>query len=180
MKTAAERERQRRSRQKSVARRRAAGLCVDCNQPARSGRTQCEKCASSLYTRRRARASAHPEATREKQRWARRKTLYGISRREWESLFLAQGRRCGICGRGDPGAGQPDWSTDHDHETGRVRGILCAPCNAGLGNFGDSPDTLRAARGYLRRFKVRAAPPKRTGAAQLTLVRGGESERGLA
>ncbi|GAB2742231.1 endonuclease domain-containing protein [Kitasatospora kifunensis] len=38
---------------------------------------------------------------------------------------------------------------DHDHETGRVRGILCFACNAAPGQMRDRPDALRRAADYL-------------------------------
>ena len=59
--------------------------------------------------------------------------LYGMVEAEWEALLDAQGRRCAICQTDTPvGVG---WHTDHDHETGRVRGILCHYCNMAVGYY---------------------------------------------
>lgn len=40
---------------------------------------------------------------------------------------------------------------DHNHKTGKYRGLLCSPCNIGLGHFKDSPSLLRKAIEYLKR-----------------------------
>lgn len=78
-----------------------------------------------------------------------RQYLYGISQQEYEALLAAQGARCAICG-------SPDWPgkdnrphVDHCHATGKIRGLLCGKCNAGLGNYDDDPARLRAAADYL-------------------------------
>lgn len=57
----------------------------------------------------------------------------------------AAGGRCAICGE------VPDapLCIDHDHKTGRVRGLLCSRCNLALGLVRDDPATLRRAAAYL-------------------------------
>ena len=75
---------------------------------------------------------------------------YGITEADWDSMFERQGRVCAICRTSDPGSGAGgEWNTDHDHKTGRVRGILCWVCNVGIGKFEDDPERLRRAALYL-------------------------------
>lgn len=68
---------------------------------------------------------------------------------EYMAKFKAQGWKCLICGRVWDETMKP-WTVDHDHGTGKVRGILCQNCNAGIGMLGDDPATLRAALRYLK------------------------------
>ena len=68
---------------------------------------------------------------------------YGISVREVERLKAAQGGLCPICKT------RFAEHVDHDHATGRVRAILCEPCNGFLGAFNDDPQLIRAAIDYL-------------------------------
>lgn len=77
---------------------------------------------------------------------ARRHEKYGLTREELK-LLLRQHDRCAICDTDAWGKKGP--CVDHDHETGRVRGILCGSCNQGLGRFRDDPVRLRAAADYL-------------------------------
>jgi hypothetical protein len=71
------------------------------------------------------------------------KHRYGISATQVEEMIRDQGGVCPICGKSSPE------HVDHDHETDRVRGILCFNCNGGLGQFGDDPDRLLRAQLYL-------------------------------
>jgi hypothetical protein len=68
---------------------------------------------------------------------------YGIGADEVERLVEQQGGMCPICRKASPTA------VDHDHVTGAVRGILCADCNAGMGQLRDDPWVLRRAVEYL-------------------------------
>lgn len=53
---------------------------------------------------------------------------------------------CAICG--DVVSGK-SLHYDHDHQTGKFRGWLCGPCNAGIGMFRDNPTSLAQAISYL-------------------------------
>lgn len=60
------------------------------------------------------------------------KKLYGITPERYSKMLQEQGGKCAICG-GLPI--QKRLAVDHDHETGKVRGLLCACCNMSLGQF---------------------------------------------
>lgn len=60
---------------------------------------------------------------------------FRITPQEWDRVFEHQGRVCGICKRPKPPGYK--WHTDHDHRSGRVRGILCSQCNRALGKVED-------------------------------------------
>ena len=79
--------------------------------------------------------------------WENRFSLYGITKAEFDAMLAAQGNRCGICGTDTPTL--QGWHVDHDHENGKVRGILCKNCNVMLGCAKDNPDILRAGSTYL-------------------------------
>ncbi len=80
--------------------------------------------------------------------FSRRKAKYGITRDEYETMALNQKGRCAICNE------EPTESlrVDHDHETGKVRALLCNNCNAGLGHFRDDPELLASAITYLTKY----------------------------
>lgn len=71
---------------------------------------------------------------------------YGISGPEYLAQMERQEGKCALC----RDLLVSRHSVDHDHATGRVRGILCLNCNTGLGHFKDSPSRLMAAIEYLK------------------------------
>jgi hypothetical protein len=87
----------------------------------------------------------------------KRQSTYGIHKAEFATMIAKANGLCEICSvpfdPPTPGSGttQNDLTVDHDHATGRVRGLLCAGCNAGLGRFKDDPDRMLRAVEYLRR-----------------------------
>lgn len=75
------------------------------------------------------------------------KIRFGITVEQYDALEAKQGGLCAICRRPCPSGRK--LAVDHDHLTGRVRGLLCMNCNQGLGKFDDDPGLLRAAEVYL-------------------------------
>lgn len=86
----------------------------------------------------------------EKNQWTRNGLR--ITFADYERMLAAQGGVCALCR-------QPETvvqhgrvarlSVDHDHRTGRVRGLLCRACNTTLGRFNDDPELFRRALDYL-------------------------------
>lgn len=72
---------------------------------------------------------------------------YGISLQERQELLKLQSYMCDIC------FNEIDESahTDHNHKTGKVRGLLCSNCNRALGHFQEDKDILLNAIRYLER-----------------------------
>lgn len=79
------------------------------------------------------------------------KSRFGLTLDEWDSIYVLQDFSCAICLTMDPG--KRGWATDHDHETGKTRGILCQLCNSVLGYAKDSTTVLRRAALYLEKNK---------------------------
>lgn len=69
---------------------------------------------------------------------------YNLTEAAFELFWLWQAGRCAICF----GPMKPP-HIDHDHKTGKVRGLLCFDCNTGIGKLRDSVDRLRSAIRYL-------------------------------
>lgn len=100
----------------------------------------CRSCLKEI------RASRTEAQSRYYAEWSRRK-LYGLTQDQYDDMIDAQDNRCAICRKETAGKAL---HVDHDHETGRVRGLLCGPCNMGLGHFGDDVDRMADAIRYLK------------------------------
>lgn len=81
-------------------------------------------------------------------RTQRLKEQYNITLEDYNKLFEEQNECCVICGKN-----QSEFSkklfVDHNHETGKIRGLLCYKCNACLGYFNDNISTFQKAIEYL-------------------------------
>ncbi len=71
---------------------------------------------------------------------------YGITLEDYETMLKQQEGRCAIC-KNKPN--KKSLSVDHNHDTGKIRGLLCNNCNQGLGRFQDNPEILQIASAYL-------------------------------
>jgi len=81
---------------------------------------------------------------------SRLKYKYGISLEEYEHMLAAQCGRCAICGKHESNL-YVRLSVDHNHKTGKVRGLLCRRCNSMLGFCDESVHLLQTAIAYLER-----------------------------
>lgn len=78
---------------------------------------------------------------------------YGIGLDEYYSMLKAQGGGCAICGATVPESKRVKFfHVDHNHNTGKVRGLLCSRCNKGLGAFRDAAALLSVAISYLNTY----------------------------
>lgn len=81
------------------------------------------------------------------------KREYGITYADYERMLEEQEGKC-PCGRSAPEGHGGQWlHVDHDHTTGKVRGLLCPNCNKVLGLVFDNPDTLVVLAAYLINHK---------------------------
>lgn len=110
----------------------------------RQGR--CKAC--NIHVARAWRKGAPPRADNAERGRRQRLSKYGMTLEEFESIADGQSGKCSLCDEVPT-----KLVVDHDHETGIVRGLICDPCNRGLGAFRDDPIRLKRAIQYL------AAPP---------------------
>lgn len=84
----------------------------------------------------------------------RRKSRFGITDKEYKKMLEEQNYVCAICGfeetTVDGFSNIRDLAIDHDHESGKVRGLLCLKCNTALGAFHDNIENLEKAIQYLK------------------------------
>lgn len=84
---------------------------------------------------------------------ARYKKL-GICNVKYEEMLLSQHGACAICKCALNSSRYTKLCVDHDHKTGRVRGLLCVNCNTSIGLMKDSKVRLQWAMEYLHKHSV--------------------------
>jgi hypothetical protein len=110
-------------------------------------RPECKECESKLSSlNQKKRRATNPDTFRN----SALKQKFGITFSVYELMLEDQGYACAICQNKSPGKKNRYFCVDHCHKTGRIRGLLCYSCNAGLGLLGDNVDGVLAALNYLR------------------------------
>jgi len=94
--------------------------------------------------------SAVKKYSSEKRLESHYKKEYDITLSDYDRMYEQQDGKCAICGGTEtktPKSGR--FCVDHNHSTGKVRGLLCASCNRGIGLLKDDPDIALRAHDYL-------------------------------
>jgi hypothetical protein len=115
--------------------------------------------SQSIYCTDACRFTARNRRTKEK--WKNRQVI-GITfergnKYEAKISLLEKTEKCPICKDSFKELNIKSIHLDHDHATGKIRGLLCFKCNAGLGQFKDSIESLKAAIAYLENAKENIA-----------------------
>lgn len=135
--------------------------CVTCGTaPKTPGRSTCKPCRriyqaewfKKLYRsdpafRERIKAANRKACTTPRWRDWYYRNRFGISLEAFNALWLAQGEKCALCGTGNLKG--RELAVDHDHSTGKVRGILCKLCNTAVGLLKDDASLMRRAADYV-------------------------------
>lgn len=120
-------------------------------------RANARRYSKRLWAERPEEARARYRKKREKnpegwRKWQLKKN-FGITIEQYDLLLAKQNSVCAICGRLESvivKGIRRRLTVDHDHNTGKVRGLLCLGCNISIGRFNDDIGLLNAAVEYLR------------------------------
>lgn len=77
------------------------------------------------------------------------KHSYNITLEQYNEMLVAQNNVCMICKNSE--TENKNFAVDHNHNTGKVRGLLCSACNKSLGGFKDNVNILQNAIEYLKK-----------------------------
>ena len=93
------------------------------------------------------------EEVKDRQRDLRFQRKYGITADEYDRMLADQD---GVCARCKEPPGMLRLAVDHCHNTGRVRGLLCGPCNTYIGRLEANMDRLDEDLAYISYDVLRA------------------------
>lgn len=142
---------------KLFSRRGKNGFCSWCKECANEDRRRWYRENNQLQIERSKKyRKDHPDKTKN----TKLNQKYKISIEQFNAMNETQKGVCAICLRHDTYKHKktnerPALSVDHDHFTGKVRGLLCGNCNRAIGLFKDSIKLMESAVSYLRKHKGR-------------------------
>ena len=124
------------------------------------GREKSHKCKQCARDSHREWNKKHPDIIKARwQKWreanpitpkrAKLKRMYNLAYGKYVFMLYLQGYRCLICRKHQKDVQRRTLDIDHDHKTGKVRGLLCSSCNNLLGRANDDVKLLQAAIKYL-------------------------------
>lgn len=90
-------------------------------------------------------SAEYQRGVRERKPFYNQSLKFGLTENQIQSMYEAT-EVCELCGK----TNQRRLNIDHNHVTGKVRGLLCDPCNKGLGHFKDDPELIQKAIEYLK------------------------------
>lgn len=138
---------------------RLSYACRECASAETRNRRNTEKAkdpeAYLALKRTRAQAWRHGATTELRKARGRRQIFKarGVTAEWYDETLAEQGGVCAICRQPESkfssGGGLKMLAIDHDHATGKVRGLICQQCNIGIGALQDSPVVIRKAIRYL-------------------------------
>lgn len=154
------------------ARRTSDNKCLECNALSSARRRADPPRNERINQRRRAAKREDPEGHRRRLEKRRRRyrsdptirknirrqqlKSFGITPERYDQILAIQNGGCSICDRRDPA--NKKWkyfAVDHDHQTGAVRGLLCARCNFLIGKCRENTSIISSAVRYLGRNQRR-------------------------
>jgi hypothetical protein len=127
-------EEQRIVKRRQDAARAAARRAADPEKARAKAREWSKSHPEAKAAQRRKWLAANPEKSRDQ----KLRSSYGMTAMDYDAMLAAQGGRCANPGcRTDAPRGMGRFHVDHDHRTGKIRGLLCNGCNLALGHLGD-------------------------------------------
>lgn len=84
---------------------------------------------------------------------------FGIGLAEYQVMFDAQGGVCAICSKPETAFRKRKLvplAVDHNHSTGKIRGLLCSACNIAIGALQECPKIISNAADYLEKYSSEA------------------------
>lgn len=136
--------------------------CTTCGQP--KVRTNCKKkrtiCKPCLANRSRLYRKNNFEKLKKEKQEYRLKNIkryqdralvkaYGITLDQYNQMLNAQNSVCAVCLYKETSKRNTRLCVDHDHKTGKIRGLLCNRCNRSLGLLQDSPNVIKSLLEYI-------------------------------